>query len=113
MRLVPDNEEIAELLERVADLLAAREASPYRIRAWRKAAAVIRAHAEPVEDLWRREGVEGLDRLPSIGSSLAAAIGEYLSRGRLALLDRLEDEVGPEELFSTVPGIGPRLARRI
>ncbi len=113
MSLVPDNQELAELLERVAALLATQEVNPFRVRAWRNAAAVVRAHTEPIAELWKREGDRGLVGLPSIGASLAAAIGEYLSKGRLGLLDRLEGEVGSEELVSTVPGIGPTLAERI
>jgi hypothetical protein len=59
------------------------------------------------------EGLEGLDRLPGIGKSLAAQIAEYVHTARLGLLERLEGQVAPEDLFTTVPGIGEELARRV
>jgi hypothetical protein len=109
----PRNEDVADALERVADLLEAQDESPYRVRAWRAGAHSVRSQAEPVAALLAREGREGLDRLPSIGKSLAGAIAELVHTGRLRMLDRLEGEISPEDLFTTVPGIGEDLARRI
>jgi hypothetical protein len=107
------NEDVADALERVADLLEAQGESPYRVRAWRAGARSVRSQAEPVAGLLAREGQDGLDRLPAIGKSLAAAIAELVHTGRLRMLDRLEGEIAPEDLFTTVPGIGEDLARRI
>jgi hypothetical protein len=109
----PRNEEVADALERVADLLEAQGESPYRVRAWRAGARSVRSQPEPVAELLARAGPEGLDRLPSIGKSLAGAIAELVHTGRLRMLDRLEGEISPEDLFTTVPGIGEDLARRI
>ena len=44
---------------------------------------------------------------------MAAHVSEIVHSGRLVLLDRLEGEVSPEQIFATVPGIGHALARRI
>jgi hypothetical protein len=57
--------------------------------------------------------VEDLDALPNIGKSLASAITEYLHTGRLMMLERLEGQVSPEDLFATIPAIGEELAHRI
>src|SRR5690606_4576333 len=64
-------------------------------------------------DLLRREGERGLVARPAIGKGLAAAAVEILTTGRYGLLDRLEGEVSPEDLFARVPGIGEELAHRI
>lgn len=107
----PDNDEIGDVLERVADLLEAQHASPYRVRAWRAGAATVRGLAEPVAGLVK-SGAD-LDALPAIGKSLAGALRELVHTGRLGLLERLEGQVSPEDLFTTVPGIGEDLAHRI
>lgn len=108
-----ENAELATVLDRVADLLEVQDANPYRVRAYRNAASAIRASTGCVADLARAQGRPGLERLPTIGPSIAAAIYEYVSTGRLGLLDRLEGQVAPEDLFATLPGIGEELARRI
>ncbi len=109
------NDEIAEVLERVSDLLEVQHASPYRVRAYRVGARSVRAHPEPLVR-WAEEPDrvgERLESLPGIGPSLAAAIRELLRTGRLGLLDRLAGQVSPEDLLTTVPGMGETLARRV
>jgi len=51
--------------------------------------------------------------LPDIGKRIAAVICEFVQDGWIKLLERLEGETAPEDLFMTVPGIGPKLSRRI
>ena len=106
------NEDVADVLERVADLLEAQGENPYRVRAYRAGARSLRTGETSVAELLGREGLEGLDRLPGIGKSLAAAIAEVVHTGRLGMLERLEGQISPEDLFTTVPGIGEELARR-
>jgi DNA polymerase/3'-5' exonuclease PolX len=107
------NEEIADLLERVADLLEAQHADGYRVRAYRNASQTCRTLERPLWEISEQGGRKALVALPTIGKSLAAAIEEYLHTGRLGLLDRLEGQVSPEDLFTTLPGVGDELAHRI
>jgi hypothetical protein len=107
------NGEIADVLERVAALLEAQDANRYRVRAYRAAAETIRHHPKPLVEILEEGGVEAVDALPTIGSTIAAHVAEIVRRGGLTLLDRLEGEVSPEALLTTVPGIGPELAARI
>jgi Holliday junction resolvasome RuvABC DNA-binding subunit len=109
----PSNAEIAAVLERVADLLEAQDANPYRVRAYRRAADRARSHPRPLLQILREGGVDALDELPDIGPTMASHVAELVHRGGLTLLDRLEGEVSPERLLATVAGIGPELARRI
>jgi len=101
------------VLERVADLLEAQGENPYRVRAYRAGARTLRTCEPRVAEILEREGLEGVDRLPNIGKSLAAAIAEIVHTGRLGMLERLEGQISPEDLFTTVPGIGEELARRV
>jgi hypothetical protein len=109
----PSNPEIADVLERVAELLEAQHANPFRVGAYRRAADFARSHPRPLVELLDEGGVEALDALPTIGPSIAAHVAELARRGGLTLLDRLEGEVSPEQLFATVAGIGPELAARL
>jgi len=101
------NREVAEVLDRVADLLDAQHASSFRVRAYRRGAETCRSLERPLA------AIEKLDALPNIGKSLASAIHEYLHNGRLMMLERLEGQVSPEALFATIPAVGEELAHRI
>jgi hypothetical protein len=107
------NEQIAEILDRVAELLAAQQANPYRVAAYRKAGATLRGLDTKATDILETSGLEGLTTLPSIGPNLARAVAEIIETGKLGLLERLAGEAPAETLFGTVPGIGPELASRI
>lgn len=107
------NEELADGLERIGDLLEAQHANVHRIRAYRNAAERIRSTRGPLAEIALNEGRQGLMRLPGIGQSIASIIEEYFHSGRISILDRLEGQVSPEDLFMTVPGIGEELAKRI
>lgn len=107
------NEGVACTLERISDLLEFQGANPFRVRSYRRAATTVREQHAPVAELLASEGEPGLRGLPGIGEGLAAAIAEILDTGRSRLLDRLESEVSPEEVFCRLPGVGPTLARRL
>ena len=108
----PTNEEIARILEQIADLLEEQEENTYRVRAYRNGAVSVRAAEEPVAELARRDPA-GLQALPDIGQGLSGVIEELVETGRSSLLQRLQGEVSPQAVFSQVPGIGPELANRI
>lgn len=107
------NEEIATVLERVADRLEAQRANVYRIDAYRAGAEVVLRHETSIQELALTGGREALDALPQIGTSLSGSIDEIAHTGRLRMLERLEGRLSPVELFKTVPGIGEELAERI
>ncbi len=107
------NSKVAQKLREAADLLQQQGANPFRVGAYRRAASTIVALREDINTLLQRRGVEGLLDLPHIGRGLAASIEEILRTGRWAQLERLRGALDPIKLFQTVPGIGPRLARRI
>ncbi len=109
----PTNDQIAERLREVADLLTLQEASPYRVAAYRAAAETVAALPEPVAVLVARGGMASLVELPTIDRALGAVILELVQTGRLALLDRLHGTLDPETLFATLPGVGRKLARTI
>jgi hypothetical protein len=107
------NPEVAASLEEAGALLEQQEASPFRVRAYRNAAAAVRALPVSVAALYRDGGLEGLERIPGVGHGIARAIRDVVLTGQLPMLQRLRGENDPELLFATVPGIGPRLAERL
>lgn len=108
-----ENRYIAKILDEVADLLEQQNASSFRITAYRAAAEYVARSARPLREVHRNSGLKGLEHLPTIGSSIAQAVAEILDTGSLSILARLRGTMDPEELFQTVPTIGPHIARQI
>ena len=108
-----DNHRIADRLAEAADLLEQQDANAYRIAAYRRAAGTIRSLKRDLPVLLEQGGVSGLIELPGIGDSLARAIAEMVHTGRWMQLERLRGTIDPEQLFQSIPGIGPRLAEQI
>lgn len=107
------NPEVARCLEEAGALLEQQQASPFRVRAYRNAAAAVRTLPVSVAALYRDGGLEELERIHGVGPAIARAIRDVTLTGRLPVLERLRGESEPGHLFATLPGIGPHLAERL
>jgi len=107
------NERIAHALEEAADLLESKDANPFRVRAFRRAAQAVLEARESLSELALTVGPAALKRLEGIGEGLAAVIDDYVrSGGRKIHYPGLED-AGPASVLTALPGIGEVLARRV
>ena len=104
------NADIAVLFNRMADLLEIENANPFRVRAYRRAAATIEDLPESAAKMLA-EGKK-LSELPGIGADLAGKIEEICASGRLAALDEVEART-PSTLaaLTAIPGLGPKRVR--
>jgi DNA polymerase (family 10) len=106
------NSEIADMFEHLADLLEIREENPFRIRAYRNAARVIRGHSRSMAELVG-SGAD-LDALPGIGKDLAEKIATIVRTGKLPLLEQVRAKV-PAALveMTRIEGLGPKRAKAL
>jgi len=107
------NAQCADRLREAADLLHSQGANPFRVSAYRKAAAMMVDLPEDLQALIDREGLPGLEALPHVGRGIAAALLEMSRTGRWTQLERLRGSADPVQLLTVVPGLGHRLAERI
>ncbi len=105
------NEDIAAAFDEMADLLAIQGANTFRIRAYRRAAQVVRSLARELAGMG---GEKEFDALPGIGAELAAKIEELLETGNIHALEKLRKQVprGLRELLA-LPGLGPVRVRAL
>ncbi len=103
------NTAVAARLERLADLLELSGANPFRVRAYRTAAATVEAHPESVADLVARGAP--LTDLKGVGKDIAAALAALFATGAIPAFDELARDV-PLGLLDVVqvPGVGPKRA---
>lgn len=111
--VVPVNSAVADKLREMADVLEQQEADGFRITAYRRAANTLESLEPSVEEIVRSDGLPGLVELPGIGRGIGLAILEMVTTGRWRQLERLQGVLHPEQLFQTLPGVGPELAGRI
>jgi DNA polymerase (family 10) len=101
-----DNPEIARTLDAYAALLDLAGAAHWSIRAYRRAAELIRATPAPVEALVRSGRVR---ELRGIGPGIERRLRELVETGRIAELEELEREVEPELVaLGRYLGLGPQ-----
>jgi len=106
------NPDIARLFDEVADLLEIQSQNPFRVRAYRNAARVVRDYPRPLGDEVRR-GVD-LTEIPGIGEDLAEKINTIVRTGDLPLHKELAAKL-PSGLLDLlrIPGLGPKRVKML
>src|SRR3954468_3425969 len=101
-----DNAEIARTLDAYAALLDLAGAAHWSVRAYRRAADLIRTTPAPLEQLVRTGRVR---ELRGIGPGIERRLRELVDTGRIAELEELEREVEPELVaLGRYLGLGPQ-----
>jgi DNA polymerase (family 10) len=105
------NAEVADLLDRLGNLVEANGEDRFKVVAYHRAATSIRNMEEDVEALWRERRLEDIK---FVGSGIAKKIDEYLTTGQLRLLEKLRLQVPPGvPALTKVQGVGPRTAYKL
>ncbi len=104
------NARIADELELIADLLEFQGANPFRVRAYRNGARVVRDMPEPAEAIARNPH-RHLAEYEGIGADLSDKIQTLATTGSLPFLDDLKAKV-PQSVLALlrIPGLGPKKA---
>jgi len=106
------NTDIAAVFENIADLLELKGENKFKIRAYARAAEVIR-HLPEEMDLMHEEGKDFKD-VAGIGDAIAAKSMELITTGRLRFYEELKAQF-PDGIINLmdIPGIGPKTAYRV
>ena len=107
------NLEVARIFFEMADILEMQN-EPWKPQAYRRAAKIIAAMAEDVEDIYRKKGLKGLEDLPGVGENMANKIVEYLNTGKIHAHEKLKASISAKvsELME-IPGIGPKKIKKL
>jgi len=105
-----NNREVAEVFQRIADLLEIKGEEIYRVLAYRRASDTVRSLGESIEAVWR----DGrLEEIPGVGKAISGKIDELLRTGRLEFYEKLTTEIPPSLIdLLHVGDVGPKKAAR-
>jgi DNA polymerase (family 10) len=108
---LPQNPEVAAQFELLADLLELEGAEPFRVVAYRRAAARMRDTSGSIAQL----ALDGKAKeLQGIGKTIEEKIVQIVEQGEIEALTKRKGSVPPEVvLFMRLPGLGPKTAARI
>ena len=86
-----DNSRIAEIFEEIADMLELDpKANKFEPLAYRKAALTIGSLQQDIAEIYNKEGIEGLTKLPGVGKTIAERIEEYIKTGTIKKYEELK-----------------------
>ena len=108
---LPRNADVADQLDLLADLSEIRGDDSFRVSAYRRAASRVRETSAPVAEL----ALSGRAKeLQGIGKTIEEKIVEIVQDGEIHALTRRKAEIpGEVVLFTRLPGLGPKSAKKI
>ncbi len=100
------NKELANLFEKMADILEFKDENPFKISAYRKASWILGDLTQDIEEITEKGELKDI---PGIGEGMAKKIEEYLKTGKVSKFEEVRKEV-PDELIAImgIPGMGPK-----
>lgn len=112
------NQEIAEVLKFISEILGLTEENLFRIKAYQEAATVIAQWDEPLQDIFADHTDAEVEQIfvdmPGIGEGIAQKLVELFQTGNIKVFQDYVKEL-PEGMFELcqVTGIGAKRAYRI
>src|SRR4051794_19189629 len=108
---LPQNTEVVEQLELLADILELEGQESFRVLAYRRAAQRVRESGGSIAQL----ALDGKAKeLQGIGKTIEEKIVQIVEQGEIEALAKRRKTIPPEVVaFMRLPGLGPKTARRI
>jgi len=107
------NQEIANIFYQIAIYLE-MDNIPFKPQAYEKAGLSLEGLIEDLQDIFQREGEEGLKKIPGVGENIAKKIIEYLKTVKIKEYEKYYRKmpVNIGELIQ-VEDIGPKMIRAV
>jgi len=100
------HKELADLFEKMADILEFKSENPFKISAYRKASRILRDLTQDIEEISKKGE---LKNIPGIGEGMAQKIEEYLKTGKVSKYEEVKKGVSDQLIaMMDIPGMGPK-----
>ncbi|MBD3248438.1 DNA polymerase/3'-5' exonuclease PolX [Candidatus Woesearchaeota archaeon] len=107
------NRELAKMFREMALMYELKEVK-WKPRAYQEAAYGVEGLSRDVNDIYKKEGRDGLEDIPSVGESIAKHIIEYIKKGKIKKFEKLR-KTYPKEITELVEleGMGPKKVKKL
>src|SRR5919197_124406 len=79
----------------------------FKARAYRRTADIIDNLSSNIEDIYNKEKLKGITKIPSVGKAIASKIEEYITTGKIQYFEDLKKRASINvEEFSSLEGMG-------
>jgi DNA polymerase (family 10) len=100
------NKELADLFDKMADILEFKGENPFKISAYRKASRILGDLTKDIEEIAENGKLKDV---PGIGEGMAQKIVEYLKTGKMSKFEEVKKGVSDELIaIMDIPGMGPK-----
>jgi DNA polymerase (family X) len=114
------NSEAAKIFREIAfilQILEEKESEPntiFKIRSYNRAADEIQNLSSDIADIYKKEKLKGLLKIPSIGKAIATKLEEYITTGKIHYYDELKEKL-PIDIsqFFGLESIGPKTIKTL
>src|SRR5918992_2698969 len=87
------NAVIAKILHKIGFMIEIKGNdvnATFKARAYKRTSDIIASLSTNIEEIYRKEGLEGLQSIPSIGKTIALKIEEYIMTGKIRYFEELK-----------------------
>jgi DNA polymerase (family 10) len=108
-----ENKEIAKILSEISVYLE-MEGEMFKPRVYEKAALAIELLDKPLKDIYKTQGLKGIENIEGVGLSIAEKIEELLKTGELKYYKQLKKKYPIDlENLLRIEGLGPKLIKKL
>jgi len=114
------NSEVAKIFREIAFILQTadeKKSEPniiFKIRSYNKAADEIQNLSSDIGDIYKKDKLKGLLKIPSIGKAIASKLEEYIITGNIHYYDELKEKLPVDvSQFFGLEGIGPKTIKTL
>lgn len=107
------NQEISKIFNQIAEILELKEVQ-WKPIAYKRAAQAINNLPQSVKEIYKKQGLKGLDEIPGVGKGLSKKIEEYIKTKKIKEYEQLKSSI-PKSLNNilNITGIGPKRAKEL
>ncbi|HEX5982417.1 MAG TPA: DNA polymerase/3'-5' exonuclease PolX [Nitrososphaeraceae archaeon] len=114
------NSEVAKIFREIAFILQTEEEKKsepntiFKIRSYNRAADEIQNLSSDIGDIYKKEQLKGLLKIPSIGKAIGTKLEEYITTGKIHYYDELKEKLPIDvSQFFGLEGIGPKTIKML